>query len=232
MISKSPNKYNYESFIERSDRSIFRNSPIRAGTKVPDIIAEMLNGSTFRLSDHRGKNVVLEFGCSTCPPFIDSLCNDFSSLSRLYRNYIGRNFRFFIVYTRETHPGESIWAHKTFSGKKRHARMLKQEYDVEIPIIVDNLNGTIHKMFGMMPNMVYVIGKDGTIIYRSEWFDYSELKQVLDRISRRQDEVRTEFGWGYSEFVKPREQIDAKLSERTYLKAGKKAVKDAEKVFS
>ncbi len=191
----------------------------------------MLNGKIVRLSDFFGKkNVVLQFGCSTCPPFIDALCNNTHSFSKLYEEYNGKEFNFFIIYTRETHPGEVIRAHRKFADKEWQAKMLKDEYNIDIPIIIDDLKGTIHKTFGIMPNMVYVIDKYGTIVYRSEWFEHGELKRVLDQITQRRNR-NDKFGYGYSESVRIRERTDPNLSEKVYLRAGKKALQDAERVF-
>jgi peroxiredoxin len=226
------NEYNYDAFSKRSSRSLFRNSSNRAGTKASDFSGQILDGSIVRLSDLlRRKSVVMQFGCSTCPPFLDSLCRDARSFVELYNKYRDKGFQFFIIYTRETHPGENIQAHKTFGEKKKHAKMLREEYGLEVPIMVDNLDGAIHRAFGIMPNMVYVIGRDGIIVYRSEWFDGDGLERVLMQMSEIENPSEV-FDWGYSEYVRARERTDVKFSTSVYARAGKKALRDAHRILS
>ena len=60
-------EYNYPAFVRSSALGMstaFRNS-VRVGEQAPDFALTALDGSTVRLSDLRGKYVVLEFGSIT-----------------------------------------------------------------------------------------------------------------------------------------------------------------------
>ena len=60
-------EYNYRAFVRSSAvgmSSVFR-STVRVGEPAPDFALTALDGSTVRLSDLRGKVIVLEFGSIT-----------------------------------------------------------------------------------------------------------------------------------------------------------------------
>ena len=80
-----------------------------------------------------------------------------------------------MVYTRETHPGENIRSHVKLDEKLEHARLFKQIENVKLRLLVDSLDGRIHRMYGMLPNMVYIISKEGRIIYKASWTDSRRL---------------------------------------------------------
>ena len=42
---------------------------------------------------------------------------------------------------------------------------------------------TIHLRYGNMPNAVYVVNKEGNIIYKANWTDSPVVDQVLDQLS-------------------------------------------------
>ena len=51
---------------------------------------------------------------------------------------------------------------------------------MERPILVDDLLGTGHKMYGALPNMTYIIGRSGRVLFRSDWTDPSTIELVLN----------------------------------------------------
>jgi hypothetical protein len=99
----------------------------------------------------------------------------------LVRAYEGKA-DFYVLYTREAHPGENYPAHESFSDKMNDARDLKRFEPVERTILVDDLEGTMHTDYGARPNSVYVIGKDGIILFRADWNDPEAVQVQLDRL--------------------------------------------------
>jgi hypothetical protein len=47
---------------------------------------------------------------------------------------------------------------------------------------VDDLNGTVHRAYGEMPNMVYIVDKQGKIVYTAKWTDHAEIETVLENL--------------------------------------------------
>ena len=84
-------------------------------------------------------------------------------LERLRQEYETLGFDFRIVYVREAHPGENFPHHTSCAQKVHHAVALRDLEGVRIPIVVDSLDGATHQAYGMRPNMIYVIDREGII---------------------------------------------------------------------
>ena len=84
-------------------------------------------------------------------------------LTRLYREYQAKGFQFFIVYSREAHPGENYPHHESFEQKVAQAKKLRELEKVnEIPILVDDFQGTTHYAYGLLQMTLH----DGSYDYR------------------------------------------------------------------
>jgi hypothetical protein len=90
----------------------------------------------------------------------------------------------FFLYTREAHPGENIGPHDTFDKKLSNARLLRDEIGIRRPILVDDLIGTAHHAYGLLPNMTWVIARGGTIIYKSDWTSAANVEAFLTRYEK------------------------------------------------
>lgn len=227
--------YNYDTFTKDEYTSTAFREQLRVGSRAPDFEAELLNGGMIGLSELRGKsNIVLVFGSVTCPPSIGCLKNGSNSLERLYEEYKGKGFEFFLVYVREAHPGEGISHHLSYEQKRANAERIRREEKVGVPIIVDDLEGRIHKAYGLRPNMLYVISRQGLIVYKSDWADTEELTQLFENLlaweaARRENKPHKV---AYSERLHYVPEDDLELRRRVYLRAGRKAVEDYAKAMS
>ena len=98
------------------------------------------------------------------------------------------------LYTREAHPGEHFPAHRDLEQKIAHARAFKERYGIERPILVDDLAGTGHRLYGMLPNMTYLIGRGGRVLFRADWTDAATIdaavQYVLAARARRREGLR------------------------------------------
>lgn len=92
------------------------------------------------------------------------------------------------VYTREAHPGEHVDAHDTFDDKLGNARLLRDEVGIRRPILVDDFEGTGHLAYGGLPNMTWVIGRGGRIVYKADWTSAANIEAFVRRYrgARRQ----------------------------------------------
>lgn len=102
-------------------------------------------------------------------------------MESIAREYSGKA-DFYILYVREAHPGGNYPAQKSLSDKLQHAADLKHLERVGRAILVDNVEGTVHRDYGMRPNSVYVIGRDGIILFRADWNAPEEVKTQLNRL--------------------------------------------------
>jgi hypothetical protein len=91
----------------------------------------------------------------------------------------------FFVYTREAHPGERVGHHATFADKVANARLLRDEVGIRRPIVVDDLDGTAHLAYGALPNMTWVIGRGGRIVYKADWTSAANVEAFLARHEAR-----------------------------------------------
>jgi hypothetical protein len=98
----------------------------------------------------------------------------------LAAHYAPRGYRFVFVYTREAHPGEYYPHHTSFEQKLAHARVLRDHHRVQRPILVDDLAGTLHRAYGTLPNMTYVVGRAGRITFKSNWTDAETIRFALE----------------------------------------------------
>ena len=85
------------------------------------------------------------------------------------------------VYTREAHPGERVGPHNSLEAKFAGARLLRDEVGIRRPILVDDLEGTAHHAYGLLPNMNWVIGRGGRIIYKADWTSAVNVEAFLSR---------------------------------------------------
>ena len=149
-------------------------------------------------------------------------------LTELYQRYRARGFEFLIIYTREAHPGENFPHHKSPEQKLSHAKKLRELDNVKIAILVDDIEGSTHEAYGALPNMIYLIDRDGVVVYKSDWTDAHELEGMgeslvlLDDMKARQVPIIRK---GVSERLHwvP---MDPKHRERIYRRSGEKAIQD------
>ena len=87
----------------------------------------------------------------------------------------------YFVYTREAHPGENVGHHASLEDKFACAELLRDEIGIQRPILVDDLSGTAHRAYGLMPNMTWVIGRGGRILYKSDWTSARNVEAFLAR---------------------------------------------------
>lgn len=65
--------------------------------------------------------------------------------------------------------------------KLANARRLRDEVGIRRPILVDDLDGTAHRAYGLLPNMTWVVGRGGRIVYKSDWTSAENVSAFLDR---------------------------------------------------
>lgn len=85
------------------------------------------------------------------------------------------------IYTREAHPGENVPHHDSWERKLACAKLLREEAGIGRDILVDDLAGTVHRVYGLMPNMIWVIGRGGRVAYKANWTSAANVEAFLER---------------------------------------------------
>ncbi len=147
-------------------------------------------------------------------------------MEQMAARYAHRSVRSVFLYTREGHPGESYRHHASMEDKRRHARAFQAEFGIKRQILLDDLEGTVHRAYGMLPNMTWIIGPSAVIHYKAAWTDPVDIEDALrcslDALERR---VKDKLLPYHSERLKWRGRDDDKFRARL-AKNGPQAVTD------
>ena len=175
MIDKT---YGYRRFTpEEYDFTV--DEGLQAGDIYKDVSLQTLDGETVRLSDYLGNRpLVLETGSMTCPMYAQSV----PPMMKLIEKY--PELDHILMYVREAHPGELQPQHRSAAEKVEAARKTKRRYRDRRTILVDDVNGSAHRFYGAMPNSIFVIAPDGTILFRSIWNNADDMDAILGAIAR------------------------------------------------
>lgn len=196
----------------------------KVGVAAPEFEAQLLDGQNVSLSELRSQgHLVIMTGAVTSP-----MCAfEVPHFNRLSDEYQGKGVCFFLLYTRESHPAENYRGHESYEQKVAYARDLQRLEAVRFPIIVDHLDGRIHRAYGEWPNALFVIHKDGRLIFRSNMANHAELRQFIEDLIAAQQAAaagRTLHAQ-YSERIIAHE-ADQATHHRVYARAGQKAFED------
>jgi hypothetical protein len=185
MASTSTRDYAYEHVTPKVfyDDFAFSDDAPRPGQPMPAFVLKTREGAKVASQDlaHR-KPLLLVTGSITCPMTASSN----PLLKRLHAKY-GDRVQFLTLYVREAHPGEEQEQHREYREKVEHARAMQDRDRLPWRIVVDDIDGTLHKALDEKPNAVYVTDRNGIIVYRSLWAgDEAGLAAALEAVSRGQ----------------------------------------------
>ncbi len=115
-------------------------------------------------------------------------------MEQLRQKYSDRDVAFVPVYVREPHAGEHGFTeyrkHESFEHKLAYAEELIKIKDLETPVAVDGMDEAVHAILGDLPNVVYVVDKAGTIVYKAPWLDAAKVDRVLAQLVSADDPSR------------------------------------------
>lgn len=115
-------------------------------------------------------------------------------MEELQEKYRDRDVEFVAMYVREPHAGErgfpDIRDHESFEHKMEMARELKRIKEVTVPIGVDEMSQEQHARLGNLPNMTYVVDRDGRVAYHNTWQYAEDIDATLARLVTADDPSR------------------------------------------
>jgi thyroxine 5-deiodinase len=175
---------------KRSDGSIPEGPAL--GSPAPQFSLKKLDGGGLvNLASLKGHVVVLEFGSYSCPIFRDRV----AAMEKLKTEY-GTRATFFVVYAREAHPaGEwevdrnkdqsiSVDQPRTIDARQALAKKAKESLKMTVPILLDGVGNDAAIAYGAGPNSAVVIGRDGTIVAKQQWFDPYGIRRAIDSAAK------------------------------------------------
>ncbi len=167
-------------------------SGLPAGKRAPRMVLTRAdNSGTVEITaPETGKPTVLVFGSYSCPNFRKAapVLNELSQT-------LGKQISFLQVYIREAHSTEQ-WqstvnerdhvalAPVTSAAQKgEYAMMCQRSLHLKFPAVVDTLDDAAEKAYDAWPSRVYVLSKDGLILYSSalieEEFDAAAIEKAV-----------------------------------------------------
>jgi len=160
-------EYLYDHFFGEliEEANEFRTGPA-PGQRMPEVERETVDGERVRIGGRREKPMLLAFGSLTCPMTHAAI----PVLQGLYERY-GDQIDFVTLYVRECHPGEKIPQPTTYEQKREYARRLRDDHGIPWPVVVDDLEGTLHQQLDPKPSAAYLVDPRGVVMFRSLWSD-------------------------------------------------------------
>ena len=169
--------YNYQSFSAGEyDLGVFHGP--QPGSKAPDFVLQDVDGKPRNLLEFEGEFLVIELGSITCPLFQSRR----TGMARAVKNHPRSDF--VVLYVREAHPGENIPQHKGSEDKRSRAKALQQLDHEGRRILVDSIQGDAHKAYGEYPNAVFIVNRNGCVVYRSDWSDAVATNKALNQLEK------------------------------------------------
>jgi len=199
---------------------------LRVGMPAPEFELVDVEGHTVRLSEQTANaHVVLIFGCLTSPVTSTHL----PEINRMWEYFHWRGVQILFVYTREIHPGERYPHHMSQFQKIEAAREFQRIEEVRFPVLVDTLDGKVHREYGPRPNPSFVVSREGRIVYRTPSVDPPTLREYLTHLLLW-DEVKEQKIPAHFVYMEQlRFQIpDSQMHQKVLERAGPKAVREQE----
>ncbi len=91
---------------------------------------------------------------------------------------------FLFVYTREAHPGEHYPPIHYYEQKVLHARSFRERLGIGRTILVDSVQGKVHRVFGGVSNMSWIVDHTGRVAHRAAWTVADDIESALQEVLR------------------------------------------------
>jgi hypothetical protein len=91
----------------------------------------------------------------------------------------GDRVQFVDVLVRQGHPGPDARPYTTFDEKARDAERYIEEEQIPWTVLVDDLDGTVHRQYGMLADPAYLIGIDGRVAFYNYWTHVPTLHRAI-----------------------------------------------------
>jgi hypothetical protein len=95
--------------------------------------------------------------------------------------------QFVDVLVRQAHPGPDVRPYRTFEEKLADAGRYKLEENIPWPVLADDLEGTVHQVYGGLADPTYLIDADGRVAYYNMWTHAPNLHQAISTLMEQNE---------------------------------------------
>lgn len=96
----------------------------------------------------------------------------------MYRDEV----HFVDVLTRQAHPGPEEPPYDSFEQKMQDARKYAEYRQIPWPILVDDLQGTVHQAYSGLADPTFLIDADGRVAYYNMWTYVPALYEAINAL--------------------------------------------------
>lgn len=100
-------------------------------------------------------------------------------MKKLHQRW-GTRVHFVDVVIRQAHPGPNARPYHTFDQKLRDAQAYQREEGIPWPVLVDDLAGTVHQIYGGLADPTYLIDVDGRVAFYNMWTYAPSLHDAIE----------------------------------------------------
>jgi len=103
-------------------------------------------------------------------------------MARLAKRWERLEVKVVFVYTREAHPATLPEPPRSFSDRAALARQVRKDLGPGIPVLVDEWDDSVHRLYGAMPDAAFLLDSGGTILFRQAGTGAGSLEKELARL--------------------------------------------------
>ena len=108
--------------------------------------------------------------------------------------YGDRDVEVLHLYVLEPHPGERAFKQykqpERFEERVAHAQELVEKKKIATTVMVDPIDNSVRTALGGLPNVAYVVGKNGKVHYKASWADADKVDKALAELVTADDPSR------------------------------------------
>jgi hypothetical protein len=105
-------------------------------------------------------------------------------MKRLHARW-GAQVHFVDVLIRQAHPGPGVLPYHSFEQKWHDAQRYQREEGIPWTVLVDDLEGTTHQVYGGLADPTYLIDVDGRVAFYNMWTHVPTLHRAIAALFRQ-----------------------------------------------
>jgi hypothetical protein len=89
------------------------------------------------------------------------------------------------VVIRQAHPGPKVRHYRTFVEKMHDADRFKRDEKIPWTVLVDDLPGTVHQVYGGLADPTYLIDAEGRVAFYNMWTYAPVLHEAIEALLKQ-----------------------------------------------